>query len=403
MAKITIGSIVDGGGGGIFPNPTSGVVPVNDGGLFADSVIASSTNIGNGTQMGISDPDELITLTSGGSQISVDGVTDVVGITGVNGTYVNGGFFIVNHLGFPILRFLSNGASDPALKANGTTLEIRNGNDNSYMPLKARTLTAENDVIAGTNVTAFGNFVFNAKSIIASAIDGIITLLNNAQNNFSRLNFGGVTSAFPAIKRNGADLNVRLADDSTDANLTAKDLTASGAVYSSGSFVATAKSIIESIVNSNITLYNQAKTAFNLLQFGGVTSAFPAIKRNGTGIEIRLADDSNYADFRANTLRTEGDFVSTNVLMGFRPAGGTTLKMGLHNTFGLNVNLSGYTNNNGSAIVQIDSTTKGVLFPRMTALNRTAIASPATGLMVYQTDAPEGIWTYKSTGWVQGV
>ena len=41
----------------------------------------------------------------------------------------------------------------------------------------------------------------------------------------------------------------------------------------------------------------------------------------------------------------------------------------------------------------------------MTSAQRTAISSPAIGLMVYQTDpgATEGIWTYKSTGWVQGV
>ncbi len=31
-----------------------------------------------------------------------------------------------------------------------------------------------------------------------------------------------------------------------------------------------------------------------LLQFNGATSSFPAIKRNGTGLDIRLADDSGY-------------------------------------------------------------------------------------------------------------
>jgi hypothetical protein len=53
-----------------------------------------------------------------------------------------------------------------------------------------------------------------------------------------------------------------------------------------------------------------------------------------------------------------------------------------------------------SAKVQIDSTTQGFLPPRMTNAQRTAIASPAVGLMVYCTDAVEGLYVYKSTGWV---
>ncbi|HNY02762.1 MAG TPA: tail fiber protein [Bacteroidales bacterium] len=43
-----------------------------------------------------------------------------------------------------------------------------------------------------------------------------------------------------------------------------------------------------------------------------------------------------------------------------------------------------------SAMLDVQSQAKGVLFPRMTKAQRTAIASPATGLLVYQTDAPTG-------------
>jgi hypothetical protein len=52
-----------------------------------------------------------------------------------------------------------------------------------------------------------------------------------------------------------------------------------------------------------------------------------------------------------------------------------------------------------SAKVQIDSTTQGFLPPRMTNAQRIAIASPAVGLMVYCTDAVEGLYIYKSMGW----
>jgi len=54
---------------------------------------------------------------------------------------------------------------------------------------------------------------------------------------------------------------------------------------------------------------------------------------------------------------------------------------------------------NASAVLQADSTTKGFLPPRMTNAQRIAIATPAIGLCVYCTDATEGLYVNKSTGW----
>lgn len=52
-----------------------------------------------------------------------------------------------------------------------------------------------------------------------------------------------------------------------------------------------------------------------------------------------------------------------------------------------------------SAALDVASTTKGVLIPRMTASQRTLIANPATGLLVYQTDAPSGFYFYANPTW----
>lgn len=52
-----------------------------------------------------------------------------------------------------------------------------------------------------------------------------------------------------------------------------------------------------------------------------------------------------------------------------------------------------------SALVSLSSTTQGFLLPRMTAAQRGDIASPATGLMVYQTDATAGIYVYNGSSW----
>lgn len=52
-----------------------------------------------------------------------------------------------------------------------------------------------------------------------------------------------------------------------------------------------------------------------------------------------------------------------------------------------------------SAIFQVSSTKAGVLFPSMTMVNRDGIASPATGLLVYQIDNTPGFYYYNGGAW----
>jgi hypothetical protein len=54
-----------------------------------------------------------------------------------------------------------------------------------------------------------------------------------------------------------------------------------------------------------------------------------------------------------------------------------------------------------SAILQIDSTAKGFLAPRMTKAQRDAISSPATGLEIYQTDNTPGLRVYNGSNWMR--
>lgn len=56
----------------------------------------------------------------------------------------------------------------------------------------------------------------------------------------------------------------------------------------------------------------------------------------------------------------------------------------------------GTTTPNASAKLEVASTDRGVLLPRMTSAQRTAITSPANGLLVYQTDGVTGF--YVNTG-----
>lgn len=61
-------------------------------------------------------------------------------------------------------------------------------------------------------------------------------------------------------------------------------------------------------------------------------------------------------------------------------------------------------NSNGAAadstaMLDVSSNTKGLLIPRMTAQQRTAITTPATGLLVYQTDGDPGFYYYNGANW----
>lgn len=123
---------------------------------------------------------------------------------------------------------------------NGTILF---GTDNTYDvgasgATRPRDLhIARNVFFAGTLTGGSGSDIgWQGRSYLRSPADGQITMINSAANDFGRLNFGGTTSSFPALKRSGAALHVRLADDSDVAALVAGAITATGNhTFTSGS------------------------------------------------------------------------------------------------------------------------------------------------------------------------
>jgi len=66
------------------------------------------------------------------------------------------------------------------------------------------------------------NFFWSSRSSLGSSADGIIRITNNAETDFDRLQFGGTTNVFPAIKRSGTDLQIRLADNSAYSTMDAQ-------------------------------------------------------------------------------------------------------------------------------------------------------------------------------------
>ena len=143
-----------------------------------------------------------------------------------------------------------------------------------------------------------------------------------------------------------------------------------------------------------IRLIDAAGTSFNRLQFGGTTSSFPAIKRNGATIDFRLADDSANTEITASAIN-----LSINVSGGFATltnagsiTGGSNYmrikSVGSFDMINITDNFVGISETAAisSAVFAIGSTTKGFLMPRMTQAQILAIVTPANGLEVYNTD-----------------
>jgi len=112
-------------------------------------------------------------------------------------------------------------------------VSINGGAFATVLTLLSSNLIATNGTFQSTSVTlgATGTLSWAARGSIKSSADGIIELFNAAQNNFTRLNFGGTTSSFGAIARNGAGISIVLADGSANAALTALSVTTSQTAF----------------------------------------------------------------------------------------------------------------------------------------------------------------------------
>jgi hypothetical protein len=126
--------------------------------------------------------------------------------------------------GYKMVLWNSGGLS---LQNNGTHSDPGAGN------LGLANLTASVSVASpyfkATVTTSSGGFQLNNRGQIwGGASDGILVLSDFATAaTFNRLDFGGTTSSFPAIKRSSASLQLRLADDSgwTDLSLGTRNAT----------------------------------------------------------------------------------------------------------------------------------------------------------------------------------
>jgi hypothetical protein len=120
----------------------------------------------------------------------------------------------------------------------------------------------------------------------------------------------------------------------------------------------------------------------------------------GNGLSANTSTGAVTIVFTGSTGNS-GDYLP---LSGGTVTGGTIFQSGLTaNTIYSSGQVGiGVSNPDVKAILEIASTTQGVLFPRMTKVQRDAITSTPVGLILFVTDGDnEGLYIYKTSGWVQ--
>ena len=135
------------------------------------------------------------------------GVTNVLSLKGTsgNGTLTSPAIqaLVGNNGGTVALTTLNNGNVGIGTTNPGYTLDV-NG-----------TINTSSDIAVGQGHEIY----FKNYAAIHAQSSGVLALFNAVENNFTRLQFGGTTSSFPALAVNGSDLQVIRADGSANANL----------------------------------------------------------------------------------------------------------------------------------------------------------------------------------------
>jgi hypothetical protein len=146
------------------------------------------------------------------------------------------------------IYFSTNGSDIAAFNSGGLTFQT----DNTY-DIGAAAATRPRNVYVGSNVHV-GTYAFIGTNTVAlqGISDGVMSLLSYTGTGFTRLQFGGTTSSFPALKRSTTSLQVRLADDTAFAPVQGKLTT--DTAYTAG----------DPVTTGYLTLYDSNGTAYKV-------------------------------------------------------------------------------------------------------------------------------------------
>ena len=303
------------------------------------------------------------------------GVTSVTATNGLSGNVTTGAVTIVN-----------TAPDQTVIITGGTNIEITGSYPNFGVNYTGTTTIQGITGITGTS------------GVSASTTDYVTTIINTAPDRTVTLSGGtniGVNGTYPGF-------SISFTGSIPTQGITA--ITATNGVSANTSNNTT--TIINTSPDQTVTISGGTgiTTGGTYPNFTLVNSAPDRTVTITGGTNIQIT--GTYPDFGVNfTGTTTGGTVSGNYLplSGGTVTGGTIFQSGLTaNTFySLGQVGIGTSNPDAAAIIEIASTTQGVLFPRMTKVQRDAITSPPIGLMLFVTDDNEGLYIYKTSGWVQ--
>jgi hypothetical protein len=145
---------------------------------------------------------------------------------------------------------------------------------------------------------------------------------------------------------------------------------------------------VSNTTSGSLSSANFVATSSNGFLFVGKTSA------TYTTYKQIVGNDTSIYNATSGNISILNDFASGAIKMA--AGGSSTAQATLFSTGNFAI---GTTTDVASSILTMNSTTKGFLPPRMTAAQRTAIASPVEGLIVYQTDSVIGLYIYANATW----
>ncbi|MCC3156166.1 hypothetical protein LJ737_02900 [Hymenobacter sp. 15J16-1T3B] len=123
----------------------------------------------------------------------------------------------------------------------------------------------------------------------------------------------------------------------------------------------------------------------------GNGTATSAVKLNGNSLSNNGTGGISIVDAGHVTI------TGNNTVTGNSTIGGTASVTG--NASVLGVVGVGTATPDSKAVLDISSTTKGLLPPRMSKTQRDAMGTPTVGMLIVQTDNTPGLYQYTATGW----
>jgi hypothetical protein len=241
--------------------------------------------------------------------------------------------------------------------------------------------------LIGTNNTAVGNNALILNQGTGNTAVGNGALLDNVTG------VANTAVGVTALSSNTANNNTAVGGYALYLNTTGGQNTAIGTNASESNTTG-----INNVAIGYIALASNTTTSQN------VAVGHSSLRNNIAGSNTALGFGAGYnGGTNANTTGTNNIFIGTNAI-GVSATDSNRTWIGNASTattwLGGNV-LIGTTSSAASAILQADSTTKGFLPPRMTTTEKNAIASPASGLVVYDSTL-NALNFYNGTTWSSG-